>query len=384
VRVLCSFAGGYGHLEPLLPVARAAAAAGHEVAVAGAHRQLERVAGSALRTFPFGPRPSGAPRERLPLLEVDVERERHDVRERFVRRHARQRVGHVSPVLDEWRPDVVLCDEMDYGGMLAAELRGLPYATVLVNASGSMITNGVVAEPLGELRAEHGLPPSSLEALLGRHLVLSPFPPSLPEPRHELPAQAFAFRAIETTTPDAPAWPVARPDAPTVYFTLGTEFNVESGDLFARALAGLRKLELNLVVTVGNDIDPDELGPQPDHVHIARFIPQTEVLPHCSAVVSHAGSGSVLGALTYGLPQVLIAMGADQPLNAARCAGLGVARTLDPVTTTAHQVREALETVLMEPSYRANAAHFRAEIESLPPPAAAVAALEELVARFRG
>ena len=80
------------------------------------------------------------------------------MRERFVRRHARDRVGWTTAVLEDWRPEVVVSDEMDYGSLLAAELLRLPYATVLVNASGSMITADVVAEPLDELRAEHGLP----------------------------------------------------------------------------------------------------------------------------------------------------------------------------------------------------------------------------------
>lgn len=381
MRILFSFAGGHGHLEPLLPIVRAAAAAGHDVAVAGGHRELRRVAEPRLRTLPLGPSPSEEPRRRLPLLEVDLARERSDVRERFVRRHARERVGWAKALLEEWRPDVVVCDEMDYGSLLAAELLELPYATVLVNASGSMITPDVVAEPLDELRAAHGLPPDPGLTMPGRHLVLSPFPPSLPYPGYALPAQAIAYRAIEIERPRGdPPWPVSRPAAPSVYFTLGTEFNVESGDLFARVLAGLHELPVNVVATVGTDIDPDELGPQPDHVHVARFIPQALVLPHCAAVVSHGGSGSILGALAHGLPQVLIAIGADQPLNAERCEQLGLCRTLDPVRTTPAMVREAVAAVLSDLSYRTAAERMRAEIEAQPPPSHAVTLLAGLAA----
>ena len=64
-------------------------------------------------------------------------------------------------------------------------------------------------------------------------------------------------------------------------------------------------------------------------MHVRRFIPQSLLLPHCDLVVSHAGSGSVIGALTHGLPMVLLPMGADQPLNAARAEALGVAQVLD-------------------------------------------------------
>jgi UDP:flavonoid glycosyltransferase YjiC (YdhE family) len=265
--------------------------------------------------------------------------------------------------------------------LLAAELLGLPSATVLVNASGSMITPEVVAEPLDELRGEHGLPPDPELTMVGRQLVLSPFPPSLRDPQFPLPARAISFRAIEVGGPPVePPWPMQRPGAPTVYFTLGTEFNVESGDLFGRVLAGLRELPVNVVATVGSDIDPDELGPQPAHVSVARFIPQALVLPHCSAVVSHGGSGTILGALAHGLPQVLLAMGADQPLNAARCAELRVGRRLDPVRATPELVRETVASVLSDPEYRAAARRLRIEIESLPGPAVALAAIERLTA----
>src|SRR5205823_2594812 len=166
-------------------------------------------------------------------------------------------------------------------------------------------------------------------AMLGRYLVLSPFPPSYRDPAFPLPATAHAFRpsAPDPAPADAvPPWMTGLHDAPTVYFTLGTVFSMESGDLFQRVIAGLRALPINLVVTVGRDIDPAELGPQPANVHIERYIPQAWLLPHCRLVVSHGGSGSVMGALAHGLPLVLLPMGADQPLNGARCAALGVAR----------------------------------------------------------
>jgi MGT family glycosyltransferase len=163
-----------------------------------------------------------------------------------------------------------------------------------------------------------------------------------------------------------------------VYFTLGTIFNVESGDLFGRVLAGLRELPLNVVVTVGREVDPRELGPQPAHVHVERYVPQWSLLPHCRLVVSHGGSGSVVGALAHGLPMVLVPMGADQPLNAARCAELGVALALDPLQATPDSVREAAATVLADPRYRRNAERLRDEIAAMPPPDHAVALLEEL------
>jgi UDP:flavonoid glycosyltransferase YjiC (YdhE family) len=170
--------------------------------------------------------------------------------------------------------------------------------------------------------------------MLSRYFVLSPFPPSYRDPAFPLPATAHSLRplaAAPTADDAAPAWLADLAGAPTVYFTLGTIFNMESGDLITRVLAGLRELSINVVVTVGRHIDPAEFGPQPANVHIERYIPQATVLPLSTVVVSHGGSGSVIGALAHGLPMVLIPMGADQPANAARCGVLGVAEVLDAV-----------------------------------------------------
>ncbi len=99
----------------------------------------------------------------------------------------------------------------------------------------------------------------------------SPFPPSFRDPTVPLPPTRKA--ASLRSTPRAASADGGDAD---VDFTLGTVFNVESGDLFTRVLAGLRDLPIEVVATVGREIDPAELGPQPPHVRIERFVPQSD------------------------------------------------------------------------------------------------------------
>ena len=155
-------------------------------------------------------------------------------------------------------------------------------------------------------------------------------------------------------------------------------FPQESGDLFARVLAGLSGLEVDVIVTVGPELDPAELGPQPPHVHVTRFLPLRDVLPGCDAVVTHAGSGTVIGALAYGLPLVLLPMGADQPLNADRCVSLGVGIALDAFTATSDDVQAAVDDVLTTPAYRDAARLLRDEIHGLPDATSAARRLSQL------
>jgi UDP:flavonoid glycosyltransferase YjiC (YdhE family) len=384
VRILFTFVGGHGHFEPLRPIARAAEAIGHTVAFGCGASMVSTVAAENFTVFAMGAGASSAPK-RVPLRPLDTEREDRDLRDRFARRAAQVRVPRSIALCTEWQPDVLVCDETDFGAVVAAERLGLPYATVLVTAAGSFVRTEVVGEALHELRAEHGLPPDPELEMLRRYLVLSPFPRSYRDPAYPLPATAHSFRPSMrgSTEISAPAWSSVLPGAPTIYLTLGTIFNMESGDLLARVLAGLRELPVNLVVTVGRHIDPAEFGPQPANVHVERYIPQLTVLPFCDLVVSHGGSGSVIGALAHGLPSVLIPIGADQPLNAGRCTDLGVARVLDAVEATPESARETVKIVLNAPAYRRNAERLRDEIAALPELAHAVRLLEKLAAEKR-
>lgn len=381
LRILFTFAGGSGHLDPLLPIAHAAAAAGHQVAFAGRPLMLPRVQAMGFTSFAAGS-DRGLTPQRRPLLPIDIKRELRDLRDGFARRIARERAADLLPLCQSWQPDIIVWEETDFGAVVVAESLALPHANVLVIAAGSFVRPDQLAEPLNELRAAYSLAPDPELAMFSRYLVLSPMPARYRDPAFPLPPTAHGVRLLTPASAKhepPPTWKKALPAAPTIYFTLGTVFNVESGNLFERVLAGVRDLPINLLVTVGWEINPQELGPQPPNVHITQHIPQTKVLPHVDLVISHGGSGSVMGSLAHGRPMLLIPMGADQPLNAARCATLGVAQVLDPIQATPADVRAAVTTILQTPSYRHAAQQLQSEIAALPTPEHAVTRLEQLV-----
>lgn len=383
MRMLFTFAGGSGHFEPLVPIARAAVAAGHTVAFAGQAAMLPLIEAGGFTAFATGGPTLSARPERLPLLPVDQAREERDLREGFVRRVAHERASMLRALCTRWEPDLVVCDEVDFGAMVAAERLAIPTATVLVIAAGSFVRPDVVGAALDELRAAHGLPPDPDLAMLSRFLVLAPGPPSFRDPAFPLPATAHPMRALLPGTGDGPIWQPQPTGCSLIYFTLGTVFNVESGDLFERVLAGLRTLPVQVVATVGHALSPETFGAQPSHIEIARYIPQAAILPHCHLVVSHGGSGSVIGALAHGCPLVLLPMGADQLANGARCAALGVGRMLDPHEATPTRVRATVAAVLDTPAHAQAAARLRDENASLPGPEHAVGLLERLAATRR-
>jgi UDP:flavonoid glycosyltransferase YjiC (YdhE family) len=133
---------------------------------------------------------------------------------------------------------------------------------------------------------------------------------------------------------------------------------------------GCAHLPVNLIVTTGPGLDPAQLEPLPPAVRTARFIPQSAVLTHCRVVVSHAGAGTMLGALCHGLPQLCLPQGTDQPSNTAALLPTGAALALQPDEINAAAVAGALDRLLNEPSFQKAANMLRDEIDRMPPPAA--------------
>ena len=111
-----------------------------------------------------------------------------------------------------------------------------------------------------------------------------------------------------------------------------------------------------------------------------QFVPQHEVLGRCDAVVCHGGSGTLIAALSLGVPVVVLPMGADQPDNADRCEELGVGIVLDALTAEPSAISAAVRAVRTEPSYRQVAAELAREAADQPP----VDELEELRALLGG
>jgi UDP:flavonoid glycosyltransferase YjiC (YdhE family) len=367
VRFLFTFAGGTGHFLPTLSIARAIERHHHEIAYACQAAVVGTVEAAGFPAFDSGGPTLLEPGERRPLVPVDRKMEERVFRTVFAGSVAHQRASRLRELAAWWQPDVMVRDEVDFGSAVAAETLGIPHAAVIVIAAGGLARPELIAGPLTALRAEHGLGPDPDLKMLHRYLTLVPVPPSFRNPGDPLPPTAHHLRPAALDG-DAPRSGQSGGGTRrlTVYFTLGTVFPQEAGDLFTRVLAGLRTLPLDVVVTIGAEMDPVELGDQPSNVRVERFLPQAKVLPRCDVVVSHAGSGSVIGSLAFGIPSVLLPMGADQPLNADRCADLGVARVLNAFASTPQEIGAAVTSVLENPSYRGAALRIRDEIRALP------------------
>ena len=141
---------------------------------------------------------------------------------------------------------------------------------------------------------------------------------------------------------------------PLVYASMGTILNGQV-DVFRTIVAAVAKnRNLQLVLSVGDQVDPKQIGPAPHNAIIARRVPQLELLKQTTVCITHAGLNTVLESLAQGVPQLAIPVTYDQPGVAARIAHqrTGVVTSLDKLT--ADHLALLLEEVLTDPTYREN------------------------------
>jgi len=388
VRFLFTARSGLGHLHPMIPTAMAARTHGHEVAFACGESLRAPVEGSGFPFFPVGLDLAGeVDSERLvPELGGLVGKDRAAMywREIFASREPSRAVPELLDLASWWSPDLIVRDDTTFAGCIAAERLGLVHAAIHTVAYRPLLYQ-LVAGRLDEQRANVGLQPDPDVLMPFRYLYLSSFPPGFLDAAMALPATTHFLRpsAFDASGAEGlPAWTADLGELPVVFLSLGTIVNHRNA-VFATLIRALRDLPVQLIVTVGRDQDPQQFGPQPDNVHIERYIPQTQLFPLCDVVVNHGGSGTINAALTAGLPMVIVPISADQPENAERCAALGVARVVSLDALSEDSAREAVDSVIENGAYRTAAQQLARRAHDLPDVDHAVELLERLFVERR-
>ena len=295
------------------------------------------------------------------------------------------KVPDVVAVIGAWKPRLLIHDVTDFAGPVAAAHAGLPYAAHSLGPLFPLEFFRWGAELVAPLWPTWGVTPSPLGGMFAQ-TYLDICPPSFQSPDlAEVGDVAHPVRPVpfDAVAGDAlPRWVDDLAPQPTVYVTLGTLDNHAPGVIEA-VVEGLRDEPINVLVTVGPDRDPDDLGPQPPNVRVERYVAQSLLLPRCDAVVAHGGSGTTLAALAHGLPLVFLPQGANQFWNAARGAELGAGIRLLPDDVSPAAVRTAVHAVLEQPGYREAAERLAGEIAAMPGPETAVPLLESLAGAGR-
>ena len=303
-------------------------------------------------------------------------------------------------LLTEWDPAVLAADVVeearkvdlavvDY--MLPAALSGAEAAHVPVvalvhtlyaaNLDGSrgLLPMGMAGslDALGGVRAGLGVP--SIHAfgdLLDRCAsVMVTCPESLDDPAPDRPDHVrYVGPVLEPAGADAGWRPPGVDDGrPLVVAGLGTT-PMDELPVLQRVVTALADAPVRSIVTLGDHVDAGDLT-VPDGVQLTGYVRHAAMLPWASAVVTHAGLGTILAGLTHSLPLVCLPLGREQPANAAAVARVGAGLVLDPAAPPS-AIGDAVGRAVGDLELRAGAARIAMEIDELLQSEAAVAEVE--------
>jgi hypothetical protein len=340
------------HFLPLVPFIGALQRRGHVVGVSAPADFAERVHALGAEFLPFGhpgeeglgpiwARMRDATGDALMTLAVG---------ELFAGACAGAAVPGLLEIVERWKPDVVLRESCEFAGLVAAEKLGVRHARIAIfGQKWEADIVSLAATPVDHHGRAVGLAPDPGGERIRNEVALTLFPQSF-----EAAQPVGALHRIRLPRKDAPPLPDwwGSPQGRFVYVTLGmVAGGVERARVAYRAaIDALAELEVRALLTVGTDLPLDALGELPPNVHVERFVPQDDVIPHAAAVVCHGGSGTVLGALAAGVPLVVAPMFADQPYNAERITAIGAGLAVPP--GNAEELRTVLARVLAEESFR--------------------------------
>jgi UDP:flavonoid glycosyltransferase YjiC (YdhE family) len=363
-----------GNLPPLLAAGALLRARGHEVKILASEATRTAAARAGLPTLHYS-------RAAAPDPRVAFERQ---ARALMAAAAGVDIALDVHQRLAEWRPDLAVIDCMLPAAAAAAEAAGTPAASLVHFLYGParrvMLDRGETwTTDLASLNATRralslaplGGGPAAWEAC---DLVLVTAPRWLDIdagfPANVVHAGPLGMRTAASRRPLRP---------PRVLLTFST--TVMEGQVAAirNACAAIAGTGCQAVLTLGPAITSETVDLPPE-IEVLRWADHDQLLRTCAAVVTHAGLGTTLRALTHGVPLLMLPLGRDQHLNAARVTELGAGIRL-PADAAPEQIRAALTSLLDDPAFAESAARLAKRIAHDHPDRRATDALEQAIAR---
>jgi UDP:flavonoid glycosyltransferase YjiC (YdhE family) len=378
MRYLFVVSSMYSHFHPMEGIAAALAATGETVAFATSPWFSPLIRAKGFSCFDIGLHNRGRGGDATRGPEVELEASLRDV----------------LALARQWVPDVIVGEPFELSGSVAGRVLERPYATI---GSRRFLSQRQLAAMMGTgpgswgaalqlACVTRGIRVPSLNRLLYRYLYLDPVPPWFQSFR------APPIRVLHPVRPSAPhdhpgsampAWLGCLGDAPTVLVTIGTVLT-DRVDILEIFLSGLAGKGLNIICTVGADrevcegegwspelerrADLRRLTSSGNHLFVDGFVPHAMVLPYCDAVVCHGGYNTVISALSFGVPLLIVPFDQDTPDNARRCRELGVGLSIPLSRLSRQRVGLCVDRLLGEESFSLAARHLSSRLASLPGP----------------
>jgi len=310
--------------------------------------------------------------------------------------------------------EALIIDECIYGGSTVADFLKIPFVTAssaLVNGFDNTIPPafttwkynpawwarlrnrlgyGVISrfsQPIYKVisayRQKYGMPACrniNDYYSVSKLAIISQQPAEFEYPRHDLNGILhFTGPHFDSTGRKTIDFPYEKlNDKPLIYTSMGTLQN-RLTHIFYKISEACVGLDTQLVIALGGGLATQALPNLPGNPIVVKYAPQLELLQKASLTICHSGTNTVLESLFYGVPIVAIPIANDQAGVATRIAWSGVGKFITPSSLTINRLRQAIQEVLTQPSYKENALRLKTAIQKAGGVPRAVDIIEEVI-----
>nr|QVQ68810.1 mmyGI [uncultured bacterium] len=382
MRVLFVCSVSTSHLIPMVPLAWALRAAGHDVRVACSADSAPGALATGLAVTLVGGDGDFAENHRRNLTETS-QQHGHGGKDHLVNLFARSALDMMDglfTVVDNWQPHAMVYEPVAFAAEVVAATR--PVATfrhlwgpdLLATTPGQWLRHRVHESLADEFHARGASP-----AEFHDQFVIDPCPQELQRIGVGTP---IPVRYIPVDRPGpVPSWLMNASPAERICVTWGTFGDaMPTGHPFIRMLerlAGIGK-EILLVVPPA---DLERLPELPGAVRPVTGAPLHAVLPACSAILHHGGANTMLDAVVRGIPQLVVSDTFERALNGERLAATGAGIHLTARQADDPVVEQTVRDMFAAPQWAEKAESLRAQTASRPSPAEVASVLEGLSER---
>src|SRR5215213_6256471 len=298
-------------------------------------------------------------------------------------------VKHIEYALNLFRADVLLGQSLTLGPLIVAERREIPVG---------LLGFSTYLWPIHDIPRSQEQPSSAQELLAWRHADMLKW---LNQARqlHRLPSYQAGYRETpllgdlymvrnvpelltnfcdfpervhlvgsclwepEFQDPSFESWiyKATKPEATLIYVQQGRQFHLPG--FWPKLVEALK--DRDYFVAASSDRMDKDIGALPKNFYVRPHLPQGRILQRTHAVVASANTTVTLGALSAGVPSLLIPGAGEQPDVARLAEQAGVARVLQPGEATPEAISQALRGLLSDPQYKRRATACQAAFSKL-------------------
>lgn len=148
-----------------------------------------------------------------------------------------------------------------------------------------------------------------------------------------------------------------------VVFTAGSSAALDAAEFWKESAAAAAELGVRAVLVVGREKE-EVAGLAGPNVHVAGYVPYSQIFPHASAVVHAGGMGTIAQTLRAARPMIIVPFAHDQPDNAQRARRLGVAEVIPRASYTGSRAAAVIGEVLRNRKFASMAAKLARKVQA--------------------